>query len=167
MAKEFVRSITSTLKKLPLIKQSLTKPNDLLCFNDNAYIHLKKSKDDEYHCLTDNIKTASSSSSNVILTKENNNLNIEVISEKPDKVYILFTGFAENVPESPIEFLIRKNDIVTIVREFLINENFYKCKVKLNDGIYTIRIDSPTDELNDIENYRYVLACLFDFAKSE
>lgn len=71
MAKKFVRGITD-IKEINNQDFDTNNVNDLLSDGKDNYIHRRKGdKTEEYHCLTDNIKTVKSS--NDLLTVANDN----------------------------------------------------------------------------------------------
>ena len=71
MAKKFVRGITD-VKTINNQDFDTNNVNDLLSDGQYNYIHRKKGKNEEYHNLTDNIKTVSSDNTE-LLTVTNNN----------------------------------------------------------------------------------------------
>ena len=71
MAKKFVRGITD-VKTITNQDFDTNNVNDLLSDGQYNYIHRKKGKNEEYHNLTDNIKTISSDNTD-LLTVTNNN----------------------------------------------------------------------------------------------
>ena len=71
MAKKFVRGITD-VKTINNQDFDTNNVNDLLSDGQYNYIHRKKGKSEEYHNLTDNIKTISSDNTE-LLTVTNNN----------------------------------------------------------------------------------------------
>ena len=71
MAKKFVRGITD-VKTINNQDFDTNNVNDLLSDGQYNYIHRKKGKNEEYHNLTDNIKTLSSDNTD-LLTVTNNN----------------------------------------------------------------------------------------------
>ena len=71
MAKKFVRGITD-VKTINNQDYDTNNVNDLLSDGQYNYIHRKKGKSEEYHNLTDNIKTVSSDNTE-LLTVTNNN----------------------------------------------------------------------------------------------
>ena len=71
MAKKFVRGITD-IKDINKQDFDTNNVNDLLSDGQYNYIHRKKGKGEEYHNLTDNIKTISSDNTD-LLTVTNNN----------------------------------------------------------------------------------------------
>lgn len=71
MAKKFVRGITD-IKTINNQDFDTNNVNDLLSDGEHNYIHRKKGKTEEYHNLTDNLKTVSSDNTD-LLTVTNNN----------------------------------------------------------------------------------------------
>ena len=74
MAKKFVRGITD-IKTINNQDFDTNNVNDLLSDGEHNYIHRKKGKTEEYHNLTDNIKTISSSNTDLIEVTNNNTTN--------------------------------------------------------------------------------------------
>lgn len=74
MAKKFVRGITD-IKTISKQDFDTNNVNDLLSDGEYNYIHRKKGKSEEYHNLTDNIKTISSSNTDLIEVVNNNTTN--------------------------------------------------------------------------------------------
>lgn len=84
MAKKFVRGITGVknIKKQGLDTNNV---NDLLSDGQYNYIHRKKGKSEEYHNLTDNIKTIQSDNTDLLtVTNYNNTSNSATIRPKHD-----------------------------------------------------------------------------------
>lgn len=74
MSKKFVRGITD-IKTISKQDFDTNNVNDLLSDGQYNYIHRKKGKTEEYHNLTDNIKTISSSNTDLIEVDNNNTTN--------------------------------------------------------------------------------------------
>lgn len=74
MAKKFVRGITD-IKTISKQDFDTNNVNDLLSDGEHNYIHRKKGKTEEYHNLTDNLKTISSSNTDLIEVTNNNATN--------------------------------------------------------------------------------------------
>ena len=74
MAKKIVRGITD-VKTITNQDFDTNNVNDLLSDGEHNYIHRKKGKTQEYHNLTDNIKTISSSNTDLIEVTNNNTTN--------------------------------------------------------------------------------------------
>ena len=71
MAKKFVRGITD-IKTINNQDFDTNNVNDLLSDGEHNYIHRKKGKTDEYHNLTDNIKTVTSDDTGLLEVTNNN-----------------------------------------------------------------------------------------------
>lgn len=74
MAKKFVRGITD-VKTINNQDFDTNNVNDLLSDGQYNYIHRKKGKTEEYHNLTDNIKTISSDNTDLLSVTNNNKTN--------------------------------------------------------------------------------------------
>ena len=73
MAKKFVRGITE-IRTINNQDFNTNNINDLLADGNDNYIHRRKAdKSEEYHCLTDNIKTIKSSNEYLTVTNDNAN----------------------------------------------------------------------------------------------
>lgn len=71
MAKKIVRGITD-VKTITKQDFDTNNVNDLLSDGQYSYIHRKKGKSEEYHNLTDNIKTISSDNTELLAVTNNN-----------------------------------------------------------------------------------------------
>ena len=71
MAKKIVRGITD-VKTITNQDYDTNNVNDLLSDGQYNYIHRKKGKIEEYHNLTDNIKTLSSDNTELLSVTNNN-----------------------------------------------------------------------------------------------
>ena len=74
MAKKIVRGITD-VKTITNQDFDTNNVNDLLSDGQYSYIHRKKGKSEEYHNLTDNIKTISSDNTELLAVTNNNKTN--------------------------------------------------------------------------------------------
>ena len=84
MAKKFVRGITD-VKTITNQDFDTNNVNDLLSDGQYNYIHRKKGKNEEYHNLTDNIKTISSDNTELLsVTNNNKTTNTALLSPKHD-----------------------------------------------------------------------------------
>lgn len=84
MAKKFVRGITD-VKTINNQDFDTNNVNDLLSDGQYNYIHRKKGKTEEYHNLTDNIKTISSDNTDLLsVTNNNKTTNTATLSPKHD-----------------------------------------------------------------------------------
>ena len=85
MAKKIVRGITD-VKTISNQDFDTNNVNDLLSDGQYNYIHRKKGKNEEYHNLTDNIKTISSDNTELLsVTNYNKTTNTALLSPKHDK----------------------------------------------------------------------------------
>ena len=85
MAKKIVRGITD-VKTITNQDFDTNNVNDLLSDGQYNYIHRKKGKIEEYHNLTDNIKTISSDNTELLsVTNYNKTTNTALLSPKHDK----------------------------------------------------------------------------------
>ena len=84
MAKKIVRGITD-VKTINNQDFDTNNVNDLLSDGQYNYIHRKKGKTEEYHNLTDNIKTISSDNTELLaVTNNNKTTNTALLSPKHD-----------------------------------------------------------------------------------
>ena len=84
MAKKFVRGITD-VKTINNQDFDTNNVNDLLSDGQYNYIHRKKGENEEYHNLTDNIKTLSSDNTDLLtVTNNNKTTNTATLSPKHD-----------------------------------------------------------------------------------
>ena len=84
MAKKIVRGITD-VKTINNQDFDTNNVNDLLSDGQYNYIHRKKGKNEEYHNLTDNIKTISSDNTELLsVTNNNKTTNTATLSPKHD-----------------------------------------------------------------------------------
>ena len=84
MAKKIVRGITD-VKTITNQDFDTNNVNDLLSDGQYNYIHRKKGKTEEYHNLTDNIKTISSDNTELLsVTNYNKTTNTALLSPKHD-----------------------------------------------------------------------------------
>ena len=74
MAKKIVRGITD-VKTITNQDFDTNNVNDILSDGQYSYIHRKKGKSEEYHNLTDNIKTISSDNTDLLAVTNNNKTN--------------------------------------------------------------------------------------------
>ena len=84
MAKKFVRGITD-IKTINNQDFDTNNVNDLLSDGEHNYIHRKKGTSEEYHNLTDNLKTVSSDNTDLLtVTNDNDTTNSATLHPKPD-----------------------------------------------------------------------------------
>ena len=130
MAKKFVRGITD-VKTITNQDFDTNNVNDLLSDGQYNYIHRKKGKTEEYHNLTDNIKTISSDNTELLsVTNYNKTTNTALLSPKHDaqKEQVLEAG----------------NSTITI--EHAQNTTNEKTKVKVSDELVET-INNKQDKL--------------------
>ena len=85
MAKKIVRGITD-VKTITNQDYDTNNVNDLLSDGQYNYIHRKKGENEEYHNLTDNIKTISSDNTELLsVTNNNKTTNTATLHPKHDK----------------------------------------------------------------------------------
>ena len=85
MAKKIVRGITD-VKTITNQDYDTNNVNDLLSDGQYNYIHRKKGENEEYHNLTDNIKTLSSDNTDLLtVTNNNKTTNTATLHPKHDK----------------------------------------------------------------------------------
>ena len=85
MAKKIVRGITD-VKTITNQDYDTNNVNDLLSDGQYNYIHRKKGENEEYHNLTDNIKTISSDNTDLLtVTNNNKTTNTATLHPKHDK----------------------------------------------------------------------------------
>lgn len=84
MAKKFVRGITD-IKTISNQDFDTNNVNDLLSDGEHNYIHRKKGETEEYHNLTDNLKTVSSDNTDLLtVTNDNDTTNSATLHPKHD-----------------------------------------------------------------------------------
>ena len=84
MAKKFVRGITD-INEINKQDFDTNNVNDLLSDGEHNYIHRKKGKTEEYHNLTDNLKTVSSDNTDLLsITNDNETSNSATFHPKHD-----------------------------------------------------------------------------------
>lgn len=84
MAKKFVRGITD-IKTINNQDFDTNNVNDLLSDGEHNYIHRKKGKIEEYHNLTNNLKTVTSDNTDLLtVTNDNDNTNSAKLHPKHD-----------------------------------------------------------------------------------
>ena len=130
MAKKIVRGITD-VKTINNQDFDTNNVNDLLSDGQYNYIHRKKGKNEEYHNLTDNIKTISSDNTELLsVTNYNKTTNTALLSPKHDqqKEQVLEAG----------------NSTITI--EHAQNTTNEKTKVKVSDELVET-INNKQDKL--------------------
>lgn len=106
MAKKIVRGITD-IKTINNQDFNTNNVNDLLSDGEHNYIHRKKKdKTEEYHCLTDNLKTVESNDSSLLkVTNYNKTTNKVVLSPQHDdtKQDKLTAGYGVSIENNVIK----------------------------------------------------------------
>ena len=161
MAKKIVRGITD-VKTITNQDYDTNNANDLLSDGQYNYIHRKKGKNEEYHNLTDNIKTISSDNTELLtVTNNNKTTNTATLHPKHDKqkeqvlestrdtitIHHGTNGTAEKttVDTNPQKVLEHEN----LLTDYGISKNTTGNTTKL--GIeYTKVLNSNTFDLNDL-----------------
>ena len=161
MAKKFVRGITD-VKTINNQDFDTNNVNDLLSDGQYNYIHRKKGKNEEYHNLTDNIKTISSDNTELLsVTNNNKTTNTATLHPKHDaqKEQVLEStrntiainhgtnGTAEKttVDTNPQKVLEHEN----LLTDYGINKKISGNTTKL--GLEYTRVE-PGFDLNNLEN---------------
>lgn len=84
MANKFVRGITG-IKTINKQGFDTNNVNDLLSDGEHSYIHRnKKDGTEEYHCLTDNIKTIKNADADLLTVSSNTDNNTVTLTVKHD-----------------------------------------------------------------------------------
>ena len=136
MAKKFVRGITD-VKTINNQDYDTNNVNDLLSDGQYNYIHRKKGKNEEYHNLTDNIKTISSDNTELLsVTNNNKTTNTATLHPKHDKQ-------KEQVIESTRDTITINHGTNGTAEKTTVDVNFDKVQEKLTAGT-GITIDGQT-----------------------
>lgn len=135
MAKKFVRGITD-IKTISKQDFDTNNVNDLLSDGEHNYIHRKKGKTEEYHNLTDNLKTISSSNTDLIeVTNNNTTNNTATLNPKHD-------GQKEQVLESERNTITINHGSNGTTEKTKVDTNPEKVleheKLKTGDGLATL-----------------------------
>ena len=163
MAKKFVRGITD-IKTINNQDFDTNNVNDLLSDGEHNYIHRKKKdKSEEYHNLTDNIKTISSSNTDLIEVTNNNTTNNtatlnpkhdaqkeQVLESERDTITIEHaengTSETTKVDTNPQKVLEHEN----LITDYGISKNTSGNTTKL--GIEYRRVEGERLDLNNLDN---------------
>ena len=141
MAKKFVRGITD-VKTITNQDLDTNNVNDLLSDGQYNYIHRKKGKTEEYHNLTDNIKTISSDNTELLsVTNNNKTTNTATLSPKHDaqKEQVLESTRNTISIHHGTNGTAEKTTVDTNPKKVLEHENL------ISDSVY-ITLDHQTDE---------------------
>ena len=127
MAKKIVRGITD-VKTITNQDFDTNNVNDLLSDGQYNYIHRKKGENEEYHNLTDNIKTLSSDNTELLsVTNYNKTTNTALLSPKHDKQ-------KEQVLESTRDTITIRHATNGTAEKTTVDVNFDKVQAKLTTG---------------------------------
>ena len=127
MAKKFVRGITD-VKTINNQDFDTNNVNDLLSDGQYNYIHRKKGKNEEYHNLTDNIKTISSDNTELLsVTNNNKTTNTATLSPKHD-------AQKEQLLESTRDTITINHGTNGTAEKTTVDVNFDKVQAKLTAG---------------------------------
>ena len=177
MAKKIVRGITD-VKTITNQDFDTNNVNDLLSDGQYNYIHRKKGKNEEYHNLTDNIKTISSDNTELLsVTNYNKTTNTALLSPKHDaqKEQVLEStrdtitinhgtnGTAEKTtvdtnPQKVLEHenltvgsgLVKSHTAEQTTTNVSVDFNTVQQKMSASDGV---TIDNNTIKLYTLDNY--------------
>ena len=127
MAKKIVRGITD-VKTITNQDFDTNNVNDLLSDGQYNYIHRKKGKNEEYHNLTDNIKTISSDNTELLsVTNNNKTTNTATLHPKHD-------AQKEQVLESTRDTISIHHGTNGTAEKTTVDVNFEKVQEKLTAG---------------------------------
>ena len=127
MAKKIVRGITD-VKTINNQDFDTNNVNDLLSDGQYNYIHRKKGENEEYHNLTDNIKTISSDNTELLsVTNNNKTTNTATLHPKHDKQ-------KEQVIESTRNTIAIQHGENGTAEKTTVDVNFDKVQAKLTAG---------------------------------
>ena len=127
MAKKIVRGITD-VKTITNQDFDTNNVNDLLSDGQYNYIHRKKGKTEEYHNLTDNIKTLSSDNTELLsVTNYNKTTNTATLHPKHD-------AQKEQVLESTRDTITINHGTKGTAKKTTVDVNFDKVQAKLTTG---------------------------------
>ena len=158
MAKKFVRGITD-VKTINNQDFDTNNVNDLLSDGQYNYIHRKKGKTEEYHNLTDNIKTLSSDNTELLsVTNYNKTTNTALLSPKHD-------AQKEQVLESTRNTIAINHGTNGTAEKTSLDVNFEKVQAKLRAGdginlsdntISLLHVDETTVNCDNIITTQYL-----------
>ena len=154
MAKKFVRGITD-VKTINNQDFDTNNVNDLLSDGQYNYIHRKKGKNEEYHNLTDNIKTLSSDNTELLsVTNNNKTTNTATLHPKHD-------AQKEQLLESTRDTITINHGENGTAEKTTVDVNFDKVQAKLTTGdglsISNNKISiKPTRDGNPLNNGFYM-----------
>ena len=158
MAKKIVRGITD-VKTINNQDFDTNNVNDLLSDGQYNYIHRKKGKNEEYHNLTDNIKTISSDNTELLsVTNYNKTTNTATLHPKHD-------AQKEQVLESTRNTVTINHGTNGTAEKTSLDVNFEKVQAKLRAGdginlsdntISLLHVDETTVNCDNIITTQYL-----------
>ena len=160
MAKKIVRGITD-VKTITNQDFDTNNVNDLLSDGQYSYIHRKKGKSEEYHNLTDNIKTISSDNTDLLAVTNNNKTNnTATLHAKHDaqKEQVLESTrntvtIQHGTNGTPEKTTVDTNPQKVLEHENLISNSQYVTIEHGEDSKTSeIRTDKLVSKLNELEN---------------
>lgn len=162
MAKKFVRGITD-VKTINNQDFDTNNVNDLLSDGEHNYIHRKKKdKSEEYHNLTNNIKTIKSDNTDLLTVKNNNNTtNSATLSPKHDKLKeqviestrnTIDIEYGENGTEETTK--VDTNPQKVLEHDNLITNENSVITITHEPSSETTNISLSPDFVNDVENLK-------------
>lgn len=162
MAKKIVRGITD-VKTINNQDFDTNNVNDLLSDGQYSYIHRKKGKSEEYHNLTDNIKTISSDSTDLLtVTNNNKTTNSATLHPKHDAQKEQVLGSARhtlNIQKgangTTQKTLVETNPNMVLEHTNLVTDNGISKNTTGNTtklGLVYSRVDGGRFDLNNLVN---------------
>ena len=160
MAKKIVRGITD-VKTITNQDFDTNNVNDLLSDGQYSYIHRKKGKSEEYHNLTDNIKTISSDNNDLLaVTNDNKTTNSATLHPKHDaqKEQVLeSTRNTVNIHHgtngTPEKTSVDTNPAKVLEHENLIsNSQYVTIEHEEDSNTSEIKTDNLVTKLNELDN---------------
>ena len=158
MAKKFVRGITD-VKTINNQDFDTNNVNDLLSDGEHSYIHRKK-KDgsEEYHNLTDNVKTVTSENTDLLtVTKDNDNNSVTLTPKhddtKQDKLtplkYLNISDGYISVTNLPAlySYSLNNNNNNNTSLTFLVFNNFVVIYINVPKNIQSIELTNESDSV--------------------
>lgn len=160
MAKKFVRGITD-IKTINNQDFDTNNVNDLLSDGEHNFIHRKKKdKSEEYHNLTNNIKTINSDNADLLsVTNNNNTTNSATLSPKHDKLKEQVIESTRNTIDinygengTPETTKVDTNPQKVLEHENLHgNTNYVKVEHVSGNNTTTINSESITEKFNQVD----------------
>ena len=160
MAKKIVRGITD-VKTINNQDFDTNNVNDLLSDGQYSYIHRKKGKSEEYHNLTDNIKTISSDNTDLLtVTNNNKTTNSATLHPKHDaqKEQVLESTrntvtINHGTNGTPEKTTVDTNPQKVLEHENLIsNSQYVTVEHQEDSNTSEIKTDNLVSKLNELDN---------------